>query len=482
MKKIFAILLSLIMSLNFLSCISFADGDFSDIEVFNISDSDDRYEQKLSENGSGKGWIWDSASKTLTLNGITDGSFGSYNIKESSGPITIVLADGSVNTFKGSLFLNCCDYIIKGEGELIIEPEIGVLYDDNGEYLTDEEGLGVHGEVPNHMSWNTTVTMESGTITGKMRGVYLQGRLILNGGNLNLEGGIYGGLGESITTAVITGGKLTVSLPDFKHLDKYISAISAAQFYKSNSDSPMICGLEASPATGKNGEALVWKSFESKDGMTEIGLFDQNGNPATYAEFAPADCYTKTGEKADNWVLEAVEKAIGYGIAPQDRSFEFLSDTNQSADLTVNITRAEFAAVVVSLYEKVTGTEMATTANPFADVIYGNDEYVVSKAYNAGLINGISDTEFAPDANLTREQASTILYRVYEKLGKAIDASGEAFADDGLISPWAKSAVYAMAGKGILNGVGDNMFSPQSNAQKQQALAIAVRMYEDLTE
>ena len=81
---------------------------------------------------------------------------------------------------------------------------------------------------------------------------------------------------------------------------------------------------------------------------------------------------------------------------------------------------------------------------------------------------------------MTREQASTILFRLYDKLGKSADGSGELFADDNLISSWAKTAVYAMSDKGILKGVGDNCFSPQSNTQVQQALAIAVRMYEDM--
>ncbi|MBE7052188.1 MAG: S-layer homology domain-containing protein [Ruminococcaceae bacterium] len=37
-----------------------------------------------------------------------------------------------------------------------------------------------------------------------------------------------------------------------------------------------------------------------------------------------------------------------------------------------------------------------------------------------------------------------------------------------------------MSANGILNGVGDNMFAPQNNTQKQQVLAIAVRMYENI--
>ena len=65
------------------------------------------------------------------------------------------------------------------------------------------------------------------------------------------------------------------------------------------------------------------------------------------------------------------------------------------------------------------------------------------------------------------------------------------FADDADISGWAKDSVYFMAANKIINGVGDNRFAPRNittdqeargyaNATREQALAIAVRMVENL--
>lgn len=470
MKKVICGLMTIALLFSIFAVSGIAHGDFSSTEYFTIADAQGRYEQKVWEDGAGQGWSWDTATKTLTLNGITNGSFGSYNIKESSGPITIVLADGTENQFTGSLFLNGCDYILKGNGTLVIEPATGALYDDNGEYLTDAEGHSIYGDIPNLMSWNTKITMESGKIIGKMRGVHLQGKLILNGGTLELGCGIFGGIQSNTYKAIVNGGELIVSFTDCKNLDKYTQASSAAEMYRQDPELEMHCGLQDSPAVDQNGKALQWKTTDER-----LMLCNEDGSPATYAVISASDCYTTTGEKAHNWAVESVETAMEKGIVPDEGVYGFVE-----ADLTENITRSEFAALVVELYETISGQALEAGRHPFEDVIYMNQDYVISKAYAAGLINGVSETSFAPEALLTREQASTILYRVYEKLGKGGEASASLFADDDQISDWAKKPVYFMADKGILQGMGENAFAPKLNTQKQQAIVIALRMYEDL--
>jgi S-layer homology domain. len=127
----------------------------------------------------------------------------------------------------------------------------------------------------------------------------------------------------------------------------------------------------------------------------------------------------------------------------------------------------------------------------------------VLKAYNIGAVNGTSTTTYAPDALLNREQAATMLTRVFKKItlaGWTLATDGNfsldytkpaAFADDADISAWAKDSVYFMAANGIINGVGSNKFAPKNvtsadeangyaNATREQALLIAVRMVQNL--
>lgn len=181
-----------------------------------------------------------------------------------------------------------------------------------------------------------------------------------------------------------------------------------------------------------------------------------------------------------------------------------IPDSLQGADLTLPITRAEFAAVSVKAYEALSGqTARVVWMNPFVDT--RDDE--VLKAVNLGVTNGVSATEFAPDKLLNREQAATMLARVYKKVFisgwtldddawfveqfRAVFTMPEPFADDGDISSWARDSVYFMAANGIIKGMEGGTFQPRAvtpeqeaagyaQATREQALLIAVRMVKNL--
>lgn len=192
-----------------------------------------------------------------------------------------------------------------------------------------------------------------------------------------------------------------------------------------------------------------------------------------------------------SWAQTELEKAEEYDLIP---------DSIKDGDYTQPITRLEFAAVSVKTYEKIANTKaLPATVNPFTDC----SDTEMLKAYNTGIAVGTSDTTFEPNTLLNREQAATMLTRVFKRAtmpGWTIAEDAEyplsytkpaAFADDALISGWAKDSVYFMAANNIIAGVGDNKFAPvnatseeeasrYANATREQALAIAVRMVENL--
>jgi len=194
---------------------------------------------------------------------------------------------------------------------------------------------------------------------------------------------------------------------------------------------------------------------------------------------------------ASDWAKEELDRADMLGLIP---------DSLRGQDLTKPITRAEFAAVSVRVYEALSGAKAQPVAvNPFTDT----KDAEVLKAVNVGVTNGTSATAFEPNTLLNREQAATMLTRVYKKTALsgwtlADDSAftlsydkGAAFADDANISAWAKDSVYFMASKGIINGVGNNMFAPRAvtsaeeaagyaQATREQALLIAARMVKNL--
>jgi hypothetical protein len=191
------------------------------------------------------------------------------------------------------------------------------------------------------------------------------------------------------------------------------------------------------------------------------------------------------------WATVELEKADELGLIP---------DSLRDADLTESITRAEFAAVAVKVYENLAGTQaIPAVTNPFTDTA----DIEVLKAFNTNLMVGVSADEFEPDTVLNREQCATALTRVFKRVtmpGWTFATDGQfaleyekpaVFADDVNISDWAKDSVYFMAANGIIAGTGDNMFSPRAttteeqaqnyaSATREQAIIIAVRMVENL--
>lgn len=170
-------------------------------------------------------------------------------------------------------------------------------------------------------------------------------------------------------------------------------------------------------------------------------------------------------------------------------------------DLTKDITRAEFCAVAVRLYEQMLGKTLdaTTLTTPFTDT----SSDAVKKAYHLGITNGVSATSFAPHTYISREQMATMLTRVYKALNlpgwtlatdsnyKLDYSDVKPFADDQYISGYAKPSVYFMVKNGVIKGTSETTFSPRNltpyeeaigyaNASREQALIMAVRMFQKL--
>lgn len=137
----------------------------------------------------------------------------------------------------------------------------------------------------------------------------------------------------------------------------------------------------------------------------------------------------------------------------------------------------DFEAEVVkafTLYAKWTANEVPNTQwkNIFTDVAanawyYDNVKY----ANENGLMKGVSETEFAPDLELTRGMFVTILYRLEGEpaVNKSIPC-----ADVDANAYYANAVIWAQQ-NGIVNGVTENAFAPDNNITREQIAAIMFR-------
>ena len=110
----------------------------------------------------------------------------------------------------------------------------------------------------------------------------------------------------------------------------------------------------------------------------------------------------------DSWYSDAVVWADQNGL------FEALALETLDADAV--ITREELAEMLYA-YEVATGAEAVEDAElTWADAAEVSADAVSAVAYctDAGLMNGVSDTEFDPDGSATRAMCATVLVRLFE--------------------------------------------------------------------
>ena len=179
--------------------------------------------------------------------------------------------------------------------------------------------------------------------------------------------------------------------------------------------------------------------------------------------------YTDVSEK--DWYYDAVKYMY------QCEIMKGMSDTRFEPNTT--LTRAMFVTV---LY-RAAGSETAQTRTSFKDV--GQDMWytkAVAWAVANGIAAGYSDSVFAPDDLVTREQMAAMIYR-YAKY-RGYDMSGSAsisgFADAGDVSEWALAAVKWAVDVEIISGMSESTLVPGGTATRAQCASMIKRCIDNL--
>ena len=138
------------------------------------------------------------------------------------------------------------------------------------------------------------------------------------------------------------------------------------------------------------------------------------------------------------------------------------------------------AMLVTALY-RAEGEPATNRSIPFADIEMGSwYANAVTWAQQNGIINGVSETEFSPDDNITREQIAAIMHR-YAKF-KGMDAvtleENLHYADVNEISEYAVSAMNWAVGTGLMKGKSTTTINPKDNATRAEIAAILQRFME----
>lgn len=134
----------------------------------------------------------------------------------------------------------------------------------------------------------------------------------------------------------------------------------------------------------------------------------------------------------------------------------------------------------MTLLYRIGGKAVELSGN-FTDVNDGDwFAEAVAWAYAAGITSGVSETSFAPDECITREQAATFIVRFAEYINCILTEAAEAaeFADAESVSEWAKNSVKLMQAAGIISGKENNMFAPNDETTRAETAKMLILMME----
>ena len=136
--------------------------------------------------------------------------------------------------------------------------------------------------------------------------------------------------------------------------------------------------------------------------------------------------------------------------------------------------------MIVTIMHRLEGGPVVDYLLPFADVDEGAwYAEAVRWAASEGIVTGVSETAFAPDEPVTREQLAAILWRYAKYKGHDVSI-GEStnilsYTDFAEISEYAIPAMQWACGEGIITGSGEGVLNPRGGASRAEAAAMLAR-------
>jgi len=175
----------------------------------------------------------------------------------------------------------------------------------------------------------------------------------------------------------------------------------------------------------------------------------------------------------DIWWHEAVDYVIDNGL------MNGISDTKFAPNATST------RAMLVTILWREEGCPIVKNDMGFEDVAEGQwYTEAIRWAASEGIVDGVSDTKFAPNANITREQLVAIFYRYANTKGIDVDAANpaaiEKFNDVDEISTWAYDALKWACGVKFVDGKENNNIDPAGNATRAEMATLIMRFNEDV--
>ncbi len=225
-------------------------------------------------------------------------------------------------------------------------------------------------------------------------------------------------------------------------------------------------GYKTDVITVKTGKGInipvTDKSFTMPDANVTITVtFVEGEEPTTPDTPSTPGSDLFSDVPSTHWAYSFIKEMKDLGIVNGVSNTEFAPDAN--------ITRAEFAKMVAQAF----GLKATATESVFTDCT-ASDWYTpfVIAGTEAGILKGISDTEFGANQQITRQDICTVLGRILDAENTISAAADSSFTDIDQVADYAVAAVKAFVAAGVVNGYEDGTFRPTANATRAEVSKI----------
>ena len=136
-------------------------------------------------------------------------------------------------------------------------------------------------------------------------------------------------------------------------------------------------------------------------------------------------------------------------------------------------------AELVAALHRLAGMPAANAGTAFPDVPRSSGCYdAVSWAASAGLVSGMPDGRFAPDAGVTRAQLVAMLYRYSAYSGASVAAGSgiRTYADWRQVGAWCRESLSWAVGTGLLRGKPGNRLASSGVVTRAEGAVFLQRL------
>lgn len=278
----------------------------------------------------------------------------------------------------------------------------------------------------------------------------------------------------------------SITMPDGTKLGELDRGKNSGWMFKVNGKIPDV----SMGAYGlKNGDSVV--AFYTDDYTKEDGMKDYGGGSSSSNNNGTKKDNTSKKSKTDatdNIIQPSQEYINPFGDVMSDDWFSSAIEFVHKKNLMKGVSDNEFApnenlsrAMIVTILYRMEN-EPSASFNKFGDV--NADEWygaAVAWASENGIVNGVSENEFAPNDNLTREQMAAIIYRYIifkggdTSVGENADINSYADAEN--ISDYAVEAIRYAVASGLMKGDSETTLNPGGTATRAETATIIMRLF-----